>query len=439
MDPRALRLLEQRVGETIALMGDSFRSEGHHEMNLGIDPDDCLYHEYGENRFPDDVIAIPDEKSPLYLDLRHLSLFSAAPVLYCLNRSGMGGIKEEGIPIDVSGNSIPREDPSLQKLFREGYGVIYGRRCSASMDLVVPAVPQLTLESIGSVLQRYADLDVVQVVDNPQESRRRSFLAETTGGEVYVVKATKDKLRASLDAIAGYFLSKEVSIISSSEFPKPIQVGDQYLTVHKYVSSQDFITRRNTKTPRQWIADLALFHSAAQDILSRQQVFLPDNPLSPAAKEQEKYALIKDYASHQFDTGRYHAARQLIDGLPGKVVTHNDLNPRNIVGQELGQAVDFERIAKNSPLEDIAFVLVNNTVARQQWGAYLQLYATTRGFEPSSPEYEALRYLPEAVYLITTRELNGIAQRKARDDIPAQQKGIFAQQERIYLQALAQL
>ncbi len=254
--------------------------------------------------------------------------------------------------------------------------------------------------------------DLCEFIKTAEENvahTNRSFNLVSNSGESYFLKIHTDKVKADIEAAANYFLHPELEhLIIPGKSPKSLLAGDYHITIQK--SNNNAI--KVAKSVEYWVTSLALFHRAAEDILRRNKVQVPQFPFHETNRYIQRQR--QGETSLKIDKKRLTAAIQYLSLSSYQNVIHGDTKGPNRMDHYL---VDLERISIGDPRIDLAPVLIEYQVPQERHQELTNLYLSTY-FQasveelPNSQLAEFTSGLPHAMYFSAVREHCGASLRE---------------------------
>ena len=220
---------------------------------------------------------------------------------------------------------------------------------------------------------------------NEVVSYNETYKLVDKNGERWVLKVTDVEHKAKIEAAANYYLSDHFSFIVPGMSPDPIKINGLYLTLQKDVSDrEDLLIKQSID---YWISSLALFHKEAEHILPSQGIIVPDHEVIDFDIMKNIYDISDKSHELTFDSEKIKDAIDYLKSTESKYLVHGDVKNDNRLGSML---IDLELCGKGNPSIDLALILMQYNVPKENWVKHLQDYLTIRGSEDHMKELTEL-------------------------------------------------
>jgi thiamine kinase-like enzyme len=230
-------------------------------------------------------------------------------------------------------------------------------------------------------------------------SRWKNFDAVTKDGRHVHIKISDNKARAQMEAAANYYLSSHMSFIVPGLYPEPLEANGVYVVVQEKLPE----TAAQIIPPVEyWMTAFAMFHKEAEGILHTAGIEVPVVKLRSLDQLEEMYAKART-REIPFDKERVRAAIEYLEAGE-RCATHGDAKSDNIIG---GYLIDLELTGKRHAAVDLAMVLMQYNVPREQWDAHLTLYARHKGGDVNKQVRELREAVEHAVVYTAFNEICG--------------------------------
>jgi thiamine kinase-like enzyme len=230
-------------------------------------------------------------------------------------------------------------------------------------------------------------------------SRWKNFDAVTKDGRHVHIKISDNKARAQMEAAANYYLSSHMSFIVPGLYPEPLEANGVYVVVQEKLPET---AAQIIPSVEYWMTAFAMFHREAEGILHTAGIEVPIVKLRSLDQLEEMYAEART-REIPFDKERVKTAIEYLEAGE-RCATHGDAKRDNVVGRYL---IDLELTGKRHAAVDLAMVLMQYNVPREQWNAHLTMYARHKGGDVNKQVKELREAVEHAVVYTAFNEICG--------------------------------
>ncbi len=235
-----------------------------------------------------------------------------------------------------------------------------------------------------------------EIERNDFVSANQTFFVTDNCGENWLLKSTKNKTKARIEAAANYHLSEHFDFIVPGNAPRPIEANGQYFTLQKFISDEVTVIR----PLEYWLGSLAMFHRDAERILNDNGVEVQEIEFRSAEGEEERYSQGRRNNLLRFDRARLEDCIDYLRETDYKTFIHRDVKRTHLLGRHL---IDLEQSGIGNPGIDLAMLFMEYRVPKEQWDKHLKTYLAIKG---SPDEFGQLQEGVEvAAYYMANKEV----------------------------------
>jgi hypothetical protein len=243
------------------------------------------------------------------------------------------------------------------------------------------------------------------VEENEVVSANQNFHVADKDGQRWLLKITGDENKARMEAASNYYLGQHFDFIVPGMAPVPIEANGIYMTL------QQEVPKTIDRGVDYWMASFALFHREAEKILGEKGIFVSDKVLKSVDYLEEQFDESK--GNHEL-TFRKAEIRDAIDYLMEtdyKIMVHGDAKEGNRFGSYL---VDLESCGRMHAGIDLAMVLMQSNIKKEDWDVHLRKYLEIKGTSGNfDQEFQELKEGTHyAALYMATKEVCGSSLRR---------------------------